>query len=160
VRLSEQWIRIDRALGFLELIDGHDPHAARIVLVTDQHTTRSPAARSEVYPPAEVRRPSGRLVIQDTPRHDRWPNMAEIALSSRARQNLHRRLRDRGTMDWEVAAWVASRPTVAATSACRFTTDDARIERKRLYPEIGAWRGTTLGWCWADALTGSMWPCP
>jgi hypothetical protein len=134
VRVSDQRTRIDWATCVKTLVDVHYPDAEHIVLVMDQLNTHSPASLYEAFPPAEAKRLADRLEIHYTPKHDSWLNMAEIELSALQRQCLDRRLRDRATMEREVATWVAARNRAAARIDWRFTTADARIKLKRLYP--------------------------
>jgi hypothetical protein len=136
VRVSQQRTRIDWAHCVKDLVDVHYPGAEQIVLVMDQLNTHAPASLYEAFPPAEAKRLTDRLEIHYTPKHGSWLNMAEIELSVLQRQCLDRRLRDRATIQREVAAWVGARNGVATTIAWRFTTQDARIKLKRLYPVI------------------------
>ncbi len=106
------------------------------MLVLDQLNTHSPASLYAAFPPAEAKRLADKLEIHYTPTHGSWLNMAEIELSVLARQCLNRRLGDRATIAQEVAAWVAARNTAATTIDWRFTTADARIKLKRLYPAV------------------------
>ena len=136
VRISEQRTRRDWAACIKELVDVHYPGAERIVLVMDHLNTHSPASLYEAFPPAEAKRLANRLEIHYTPKHGSWLNMAEIELSVLQRQCLNRRLGDRATMEREVAAWVGARNTAATMIDWRFTTEDARIKLKRLYPVL------------------------
>jgi len=136
VRLSERRTRIDWAHCVRELADVHYPDAERIVLVMDQLNTHSPASLYAAFPPAEAKRLADKLEIHHTPKHGSWLNMAEIELSVLARQCLNRRLGDRATMEREVTAWAAARNHPATTIDWQFTTADARIKLKRLYPVI------------------------
>jgi len=136
VRVSEQRTRLDFAQCVKDLVDVHYPQAERIVLVLDQLNTHSPASLYEAFAPAEAKRLADKLEIHYTPKHGSWLNMAEIELSALQRQCLNRRLGDRHTMAWEVAAWVTARNRAAARIDWRFTTADARIKLKRLYPAI------------------------
>jgi hypothetical protein len=138
VRVSERRTRIDWAHCVKDLVDVHYPDAERIVLVMDRLNTHTPASLYEAFPPAEAKRLADKLEVHYTPEHGSWLNMAEIELSALQRQCLDRRLGDRATMDQEVAAWVASRNGAAATIEWRFTTADARIKLKRLYPAFQA----------------------
>jgi hypothetical protein len=138
VRVSEQRTRIDWAHCVKELIDSHYPDAERIVLIMDQLNTHSPASLYEAFPPAEAKRLADKLEIHHTPKHGSWLNMAEIELSALQRQCLNRRLGDRAMIEKEVAAWTAARNNAAATIDWRFTTSDARIKLKRLYPAVDA----------------------
>jgi DDE superfamily endonuclease len=134
VLVSQQRTRVDWAHCIQELVDVHYPDAEQIVLVMDHLNTHSPASLYEAFPPAEAKRLADKLEIHYTPKHGSWLNMAEIELSVLQRQCLDRRLSDRVTMEQEVAAWVAARNGAAASIDWRFTTADARIKLKRLYP--------------------------
>ena len=134
VRVSQQRTRIDFAHCIKELVDVHYPDADRIVLVMDQLNTHSPASLYEAFPPAEAKRLADTLEIHYTPKHGSWLNMAEIELSVLQRQCLDRRLGDRVTLAREVAAWVSARNGTAVKINWRYTTADARIKLKRLYP--------------------------
>ena len=134
VRLSDRRTRIDWAHCIKELVTVHYPHAERIVLVMDQLNTHSPASLYEAFPPAEAKRLADKLEIHHTPKHGSWLNMAEIELSALQRQCLDRRLGNLVTMEREVAAWVAARNAAGQAIDWRFTTADARIKLKRLYP--------------------------
>jgi hypothetical protein len=136
VRVSEQRTRLDWAACIKELVDVHYPTAERIVLVMDQLNTHSPASLYEAFPPAEAKRLADTLEIHYTPKHGSWLNMAEIELSVLQRQCLDRRFGNRATIEQEVAAWVAARNETATSIDWRFTTADARIKLKRLYPVI------------------------
>lgn len=138
VRVSQQRTRIDFAHGIKELVDVHYPDADRIVLVMEQLNTHSPASLYEAFPPAEAKRLADKLEMHYTPKHGSWLNMAEIELSVLQRQCLNRRLGDRVTLEQEVAAWVSARNGTAVKINWRFTTADARIKLKRLYPVIQA----------------------
>jgi hypothetical protein len=138
VRLSQRRTRIDFAHCIKDLVDVQYPQATSIVLVMDQLNTHSPASLYEAFPPAEAKRLADTLEIHYTPTHGSWLNMAEIELSALQRQCLDRRLGNRGAMEREVAAWVAARNTTATTIDWQFTTEDARIKLKRLYPSFHA----------------------
>jgi hypothetical protein len=138
VRVSEQRTRIDWAHCVKDLVDVHYPTAEQIVLVMDQLNTHSPASLYQVFPPAEAKRLAAKLEIHYTPKHGSWLNMAEIELSVLSRQCLTRRLGDRATMEREVAAWATTRNSTAPTIDWQFTTADARIKLKRLYPVLHA----------------------
>jgi hypothetical protein len=138
VRISQQRTRIDWAHCIQELVDVHYPDVEQIVLVMDQLNTHSPAALYEAFPPTEAKRLADKLEIHYTPKHGSWLNMAEIELSILQRQCLDRRLGDRETVEREVAAWVSARNQAVHTIDWRFTTPDARIRLKRLYPAFEA----------------------
>jgi len=134
VVVSDRRTRLDWAACVKELADTHYPAAEKIVLVMDQLNIHTPASLYEAFPPAEAKRLAGRLEIHHTPRHGSWLNMAEIELGILQRQCLDRRLADQATLACEVAAWVAARNAADRRINWRFTTADARIKLKRLYP--------------------------
>lgn len=136
VRVSTQRTRLDWAACVKELVDVHYPDADRIVLVLDQLNTHSPASLYAAFPPAEAKRLADKLEMHYTPKHGSWLNMAEIELSVLQRQCLNRRLDSREVVEREVAAWVAARNAADVGIDWRFTTADARIKLKRLYPAI------------------------
>jgi len=138
VRVSAQRTRIDWAHCVQELVDAHYPDAERIGLVMDQLNTHSPASLYEAFPPAEAKRLADKLEIHYTPKHGSWLNMAEIELSMLQRQSLDRRLTDEPTVVREVAAWTAAGNAAAQVIDWRFTTADARIKLKHLYPAFQA----------------------
>jgi hypothetical protein len=138
VRLSDRRTRIDWAHCIQELVDIHFPRAERIVLVLDQLNTHSPASLYEAFPPATAKRLADKLEIHYTPAHGSWLNMAELELSVLQRQCLDRRLGNRFTMAQEVTAWAAARNQATTTIDWRFTSADARMKLKRLYPVIHA----------------------
>jgi DDE superfamily endonuclease len=136
VRVTERRTRVDWAHAIRELVDVHHPTAERIVLVMDNLNTHSPGSLYEAFPPTEAKRLADKLEIHYTPKHGSWLNIAEIELSVLARQCLNRRLPDQATLVAEVAAWEAERNAAGGTVDWRFTTDDARIKLKRLYPAL------------------------
>ena len=95
-----------------------------------------PASLYQAFPPEEARRLAARLEIHHTPKHGSWLDMAEIELGVLATQCLDRRIGDMETLTREVAAWQARRDATGRTVDWRFTTADARIKLKRLYPSI------------------------
>jgi hypothetical protein len=102
----------------------------------DNLNTHTPASVSAAFAPAEARRLMERLEIHSTPKPGRWLNMAETELSVLARQCLDRRIPDSTTLTQEVAAWERPRNPAKCRVDWRFTTHDARIKLKRLYPSI------------------------
>jgi len=102
----------------------------------DHLNTHKPAALYQAFEPAVARSLIERLEIHYTPKHGSWLNMAEIELSVLSRQCLDRRIPDANTLTHEVAAWEQVRNTIPQAVNWRFTTPDARIKLKRLYPSI------------------------
>jgi transposase len=136
VEVTERRTKLDWARVIKDLVDVRYPDADRIVLVLDNLNTHTPAALYEAFPPAEARRIVERLEIHYTPKHGSWLNVAEIELSTMSGQCLNRRIPDRETLEREVAAWEAERNALGGPVNWRFTTEDARVKLKRLYPSI------------------------
>ena len=116
------------------LADEHYPDAERIVLVLDNLNTHGPASFYAAFPPAEAHRLANRFAFHYTPKHGSWLNMAEIELSVLARQCLDRRIPDTEALAAEVVAWTTARNAATHRIHWRFTTADARIKLKHLYP--------------------------
>ena len=104
------------------------------MLVQDNPSTHTPASLYAAFAPAEARRLADKLELHSTPKHGSWLNMAEIELAMLAGQCLDRRLADRATLEREVAAWQTARNRAGRGVNWRFTTEDARIKLKHLYP--------------------------
>jgi hypothetical protein len=134
VKLTDRRTKIDWAHAMRELVDEHFPDAEKITVVMDNLNTHSPSSLYEAFAPQEARRILERLEIHYTPKHGSWLNMAEIELSVLGRQCLSRRIPDQQTLRQEAAAWQAGRNGEGSTVDWRFTTEDARIKLKRLYP--------------------------
>jgi hypothetical protein len=134
VTVTAQRTRADWAHQIKDLVDVRYPEAERIVLVMDNLNTHSPASLYEVFPPAEAKRLADKLEIHYTPKHGSWLNMAEIELSVLSRQCLDRRVPDMATLAAEGAAWQERRNATGGPIDWRFTTEDARIKLKKLYP--------------------------
>lgn len=134
VSVTERRTGVDWAHCVRELVDGHYPDAEKIVLVMDQLNTHTVASLYEALPPAEAKRIAHRLEIHYTPKHGSWLNMAEIEFSVLVRQCLGQRLPDDERLRAEVGAWEARRNTAGSRIDWRFTTADARIKLKHLYP--------------------------
>jgi transposase len=135
VKVTDRRTAIDFAEVIRETVDGH-PTADKIVLVMDNLNTHKMASLYEAFPPEEARRLIERLEIHYTPKHGSWLNMAETELSVLTKQCLNRRLADKTTLVCETAAWEASRNTARCRIDWQFTTENARIKLKRLYPSI------------------------
>jgi hypothetical protein len=134
VRVTERRTKVDWALAIRELVDVQYPEAERIVLVMDNLNTHTPASLYEAFEPAEAKRLADKLEIHATPKHGSWLNIAEIELSVLARQCLDRRIDSLATLTREAAAWQADRNASQRGIDWRFTTADARVKLKRLYP--------------------------
>lgn len=117
-------------------MDERYPEAEQIVLVMDNLNAHTPASLYEAFEPKEARHLAEKLEIHYTPKHGSWLNIAEIELSVLGRQCLDRRLPDQTTLTAEVTAWTARRNAEAVTVDWQFTTADARIKLKHLYPVL------------------------
>ncbi len=136
VKVTDRRTSRDWAACMRELVDVHFPDAERITVVQDNLNTHTPAALYAAFEPAEAKRIWDKLEFHYTPKHGSWLNMAEIELSVLSRQCLDRRIPDQEALRREVAAWETERNTSGATVNWRFTTADARIKLKHLYPSI------------------------
>jgi transposase len=136
VQVTDRRTMIDWAQCMRALVDIHFPEAETIVVVMDNLNTHKLASLYEAFSPAEARRIAEKLEIHYTPKHGSWLNMAEIELSILSRQCLNRRVPDQPTLRHEISAWETQRNDAASTVNWRFTTADARIKLKRLYPTI------------------------
>ena len=136
VTVTEHRTAVDFAKAVRDLLEVRYPHAEKVVLVMDNLNTHKPAALYEAFEPAVARALLERLEIHHTPKHGSWLNRAEIELSVLSRQCLDRRIPDLETLTREVAAWERARNADPRPVNWRFTTPDARIKLKRLYPSI------------------------
>jgi hypothetical protein len=134
VRVTARRTRVEFAHAIRELVDGQFPAADQIVLILDNLNTHDPASLYQAFPPAEAKRLWDKLEVHYTPKHGSWLNIAEIELSVLGRQCLDRRIADRAGLATEVAAWVSARNAAQVRVEWQFTTTDARIKLKHLYP--------------------------
>jgi hypothetical protein len=125
---------VDYAEAIQPLVDVRSPSAEHIVLVQDNLHTHTLASLSEAFPPEEARRLIAKLEVHYTPKHGSWLTMAELALGVLRRQGLDRRVPDLSTLRDEVAAWQSDRNAIQVKVSWQFTTADARVKLKRLYP--------------------------
>jgi DDE superfamily endonuclease len=132
-RTSVDWAHVMKTLA-----DVHYPQAEVIVLVMDNLNTHKLASFYEAFEPEEAHRLSQRFEIHFTPKHGSWLNMAEIELGALARQCLDRRIPNLAAVDAEAQAWAKERNEKVVMVDWRFTTADARIKLKHLYPKIQA----------------------
>jgi hypothetical protein len=130
-RTAVDWAQVMKTLS-----DELYSEAETIVLVMDNLNTHKLASFYEAFEPQEAHRLSRRFEIHYTPKHGSWLNMAEIELSVLARQCLNRHSPDQETLETEVQAWTSDRNDLAVKVDSRFTTADARIKLKHLYPKI------------------------
>jgi hypothetical protein len=126
----------DWAYFIKELVDDHYPSAKKVVLVMDNLNTHTATALYATFPPVEALRIWQKLEPHYTPKHGSWLNIAECELSVLSRQCLNRRIATASELKQQVAAWTAARNKQHATIDWQFTTEDARIKLKHLYPSF------------------------
>ena len=132
----EQRRRSNWAVFIRDLLDGRYRDAERVVLVMDQPNTHSPASLYQAFAPAEAKRLADRPEVHHTPKHGSWLNMAEIELAALGRRCLARRIAQHDTLCRHVAAWEEQRNSAQTKITWQFTTSQARIKLKSLYPSI------------------------
>ena len=136
VVVRERRTACDYAHVLRYLCDEMYAEAEQIVLVQDNLNTHGPHSLYEAFPPEEARRLACKIEWHSTPKHGSWLNMAEIELSVLARQCLKERMDSQSYVQEQVTAWQKQRNAAAVKVDWRFTTEDARIKLKRLYPCI------------------------
>ena len=136
VEVTDQRTALDWAYQIRDLVDIRYPHAERITLVMDNLNTHTGASLYKAFEPKEARRILDKLEFHYTPKHGSWLNMAEIELSILSRQCMDRRIPDQETLKKEISAWQEKRNVIARPMEWRFTTEDARIKLKKLYPTL------------------------
>ena len=136
VRVREHRKREDFAEVVRELCDELYPEAEKIVLVMDNLNTHNTASLYEAFKPQEAQRLARKLEIHHTPKHGSWLNMAEIELSVLSRQCMNDYFETREQLAEQISTWERSRNEDNVGIDWRFTTADARIKLKRLYPSI------------------------
>jgi uncharacterized small protein (DUF1192 family) len=136
VKVTDRHTAVDYAQVLKELSDTHFPGSAKIVLVQDNLNTHKPASLYEAFPPAEARRLVERFEWHYTPKHGSWLDMAESELGVLSSQCLDRRIPDQQVLKVEVEAWEADRNRKHARADWQFTTADARVKLRRLYPAL------------------------
>jgi len=138
VEVTAQRTKVDFARLLQQLVDVHFPAATVLRLVMENLNTHVPSALYEAFAPEEANRLLKKLEWHYTPKHGSWLNMVEIENSVLSRQCLDRRIPDMATLRRAVVAWAAERNTANATIEWRFTSRNARITLKRLYPRHSA----------------------
>jgi hypothetical protein len=136
VKVTDHRTKKDWAEAMWELSDVYYPDAEVIVVVLDNLNTHTPASFYEAFEPEEARRLVNRFEFHHTPKHGSWLNMAEIELSVLSRQCLAGRIPNKAILASEVSAWEAERNVSVVKVQWLFTTADARIKLKCLYPKI------------------------
>lgn len=136
VVVSQRRTAVDWAQEIQRLLEQDYAHSERVILVCDQLNIHKVASLYEAFAPATARRLAKPLDIHHTPKHGSWLNIAENELSALTRQCLDRRIPDRETLERETTAWYTQRNQFQKSVDWQFTTDDARIRLKRLYPQL------------------------
>ncbi len=136
VEVTDRRTKIDFAHCMKLLVDVFFPEASLIHVVLDNLNTHQLHSLYEAFPAEEAHRIARRLQFHFTPKHGSWLNMAEIELSILSRQCLSRRIADKQFLAQEVKAWRIERNHSGSTIDWQFTTKDARIKLKRLYPSF------------------------
>jgi hypothetical protein len=136
VKVTDRHTAIDYAHALKDIADTHFPDAAKIVLVQDNLSTHTAASLYAAFPAPEARRLVERFECHYTPKHGSWLDMAESELSVLSSQCLDRRIPDKPSLVREVAAWEENRNKHHAKADWQFTTADARVKLKRLYPQF------------------------
>lgn len=136
VSVTARRTKIDWAIEIRNLLRDHYPEARKVILVMDNLNTHTGASLYEAFPPAEARSILDRLEIHHTPKHGSWLNIAEIELRVLIGQCLNRRIPDPEALEYQVGHWEVERNADAAKVNWHFSTADARIKLKRLYPTL------------------------
>ena len=136
VLVTDRRTKVDWANFIRHLLEVVYPDAKKIVLVMDNLNTHSIGSLYEAFDAETARSLAARLEIHYTPKHGSWLNMAETELSILCRQCMDRRIASQPKMTQEIAAWEQDRNRNKSTINWQFTTADARIKLKRLYPSI------------------------
>ena len=136
VEVTDRHIAVDYAHILKQLADSFFPDAGKIVPVQDNLNTHKPASLYEAFPAVEARRLVERFEWHYTPKHGSWLDMAESELAVLTSQCLSRRIPDKPTLEKEVAAWERHRNKHHAKADWQFTTENARVKLKRLYPQF------------------------
>ena len=136
VAVTDRRTKVDWAWQVRELLDVQYPNVQQVTLVLDNLNTHTYASLYEAFEAAEARRLIDRLELVYTPKHGSWLNIAEIELNVLSRQCLSQMIPDKPTLKREVAAWETDRNASQTGVDWQFTTPDARIKLKRLYPQF------------------------
>ena len=136
IEVTDRRTAVDWAHFMKQLADVHYPDAERIRVVMDNLNTHTIGSFYEAFEATEARRLALRFEFHYTPKHGSWLNMAEIELSALERMCLDQRLATQAAVKNEAAAWEDERNDTSVTVDWRFTTPDARIKLKSLYPSI------------------------
>lgn len=136
VKVTDRHTAVDYAQALKDVADIHFPEAPKLLMVQDNLNTHTKASLYEAFPAAEARRLAERFEFHYTPKHGSWLDMAESELSVLSSQCLNRRIPDKNMLITEIAAWENDRNNHHTKADWQFTTEDARVKLKRLYPQF------------------------
>ena len=134
--VTDRRTKIDWAIFIKDLVDNHYPDAEKIILILDNLNTHSKSSLYDAFTPEEAKRIADKIELHFTPKHGSWLNIAEIELSHLSRQCLKRRIPNKQMISDEIKSWTSSRNDMKSKTNWRFTTEEARIKLKFLYPLI------------------------
>jgi hypothetical protein len=136
VKVTDRRTKVDWAECIKFIVDELYPKALKVTIVMDNLNTHTPASLYVRFDPATAKRIADKLDIQYTPKHGSWLNMAEIEFSALSRQCLNRRIPTQEKLIQEVVAWETARNSSTVGCDWQFTTAEARIKLKKLYPTV------------------------
>jgi len=136
VRVRDQHTRFDWAWVVAEVVENHYAHAEKITLVQDNLSAHKVSAFYELFSPERAKAIVDKLEIVFTPPHGSWLNIAEIELSVLSRQCLKGRIASKELLSEKVTLWQDRRNSLVVKVDWQFSTADARIKLKHLYPSI------------------------
>lgn len=136
VSAQERRTKVDWAHQVDNVLTNHYPDAKKVLLVSDNLNTHHISSLYEAFPPEKARALAKRIEMHHTPKHGSWLNVAEIELNVMTVQCLGRRFENLQTLEHELSAWESSRNATQDVVDWQFTTDDARVKLKRLYPNV------------------------
>jgi hypothetical protein len=137
VKVTNRRTKMDWAECMKLIVDELYPNALKVTIVMDNLNTHTPASLYVRFDPETAKRIADKLDIQHTPKHGSWLNMAEIEFSALSRQCLNRRISSQEKLIQEVKAWESARNAASVGCNWQFTTNDARVKLRKLYPTIG-----------------------
>ena len=134
IKVTDRHPAVDYARALKDLSDIHFPNAQKVALVQDNLNTHTKASLYAAFPADEAQRLGERFEWHYTPKHGSWLDMAESELGVLSSQCLARRIPDKETLIKEIAVWEDDRNKHHTKADWQFTTDNARVKLKHLYP--------------------------
>lgn len=136
VEVKDRNNRLEWAKIVEYLVENQYPSARKITLVQDNLRAHKPAAMYEVFEPTKAKAILEKIEFIFTPKHGSWLNMAEIEFSAIKRQAIKNRIADKEKLEKKVSLWQEKRNQKQVKVNWQFTTKDARVKLKNLYPTI------------------------